>query len=561
MPDAMNTIFGREAFLALLESEGVSHLFGNPGTTELPVMAALPDRPAIRYVMALQEALVVAMADGYSRASGGLSVCNVHVAPGLGNAMGSLYNAKWMGSPVIVTAGQQEQGHGLTEPMLYDPLVPIAQPLVKWAVEVTRLQDLPRIVRRAAKVATTPPTGPVFISLPGDILNAQEALELGHSTRVDTAGRPSDAALDRLADRLLAARRPVIVAGHEIATSGAFDEAARFAELLGAPVYQQTVCDGAHFLSEHPAFMGALTRDQRHVRETLSPYDLMCCVGSDVLRMSVFSETDPMPPGLAVVQIGLRDWEMGKNYPAEMALRADAKETLAALAPVIERKRGVEGAERAAAVIAALGESNWTAKRDAARARLLSGLGATPMHPDLAMLRLVDALPKDAAIVEEGILSARALPALFPFRDAKAFFGLGSGGIGFAMAGAVGVQLALPDRPVVAVIGDGSAMYSIQALWTAANAKLPITYVIANNGGYRIIKERLRSFHGVEHYTGMEFRAPPIDFVGLARALGATAMRITDPDDIGPAIAESTHRDGPTLLDVVVDDGFGNEGR
>ena len=561
MPDAVNTIFGREAFLALLESEGVSHLFGNPGTTELPIMAALPDRPAIRYVMALQEALVVAMADGYSRASGDLSACNVHVAPGLGNAMGSLYNAKWMGSPILLTAGQQEQGHGLTEPMLYDPLVPIAQPLVKWAVEVTRLQDLPRIVHRAAKVALTPPTGPVFISLPGDILNEQDALEIGSPTRVDTAGRPSDAALDRLADRLLAARSPVIVAGHEIATSDALEEAARIAELLGAPVYQQTVCDGAHFPSEHPAFLGALTRDQRNVRDTLSPYDLMFCVGSDVLRMSVYSETDPMPEGMAVVQLGLRDWEMGKNYPAEIALRADVRETLAVLAPVIERKRGLDGAAKATAAIAVLGESNWSAKRETARARALLGIGATPMPPDLAMLRIVDSLPEDAAIVEEGILSARALPALFPFRDAKAFFGLGSGGIGFAMAGAVGVQLALPDRPVVAVVGDGSAMYSIQALWTAANAKLPITYVIANNGGYRIIKERLKSFHGVEQYTGMEFKDPPIDFVGLARSMGATAMRITDPDEIGPAIDESTRRDGPTLLDVVVDDGFGNEGR
>ena len=225
MSDAVNTIHGREAFLALLESEGVSHLFGNPGTTELPIMAALPGRPAIRYVMALQEALVVAMADGYSRASGSLSACNVHVAPGLGNAMGSLYNAQWMGSPVIVTAGQQEQGHGLTEPLLYAPLVPIAEPLVKWAVEVNRLRDLPRIVRRAAKIATTPPTGPVFISLPGDILNEQDALELGQPTRVDAAGRPSDAALGRLADRLLAARRPVVVAGHEIATAGALAEA------------------------------------------------------------------------------------------------------------------------------------------------------------------------------------------------------------------------------------------------------------------------------------------------------------------------------------------------
>ena len=561
MPDTVNTIFGREAFLALLESEGVTHLFGNPGTTELPIMAALPDRPAMTYVMALQEALVVAMADGFSRASGTLSACNVHVAPGLGNAMGSLFNANWMGSPIIVTAGQQEQGHGLTEPMLYAPLVPIAQPLVKWAVEVNRLQDLPRIVRRAAKVAMTPPTGPVFISLPGDVLNEQDALELGQPTRVDTAGRPTDEALERLADRLLAARRPVLLAGHEIATSDALEEAAAVADALGAPVYQQTVCDGAHFLSEHPAFMGGLSREQRDVRETLAPYDLMFCMGSDVLRMSVFSETDPLPDGMALVQVGLRDWEMGKNYPAEIALRADVKETLAALATVIRRKRGAEGAARAEAALAALGSTNWTAKREALRAKTLARADTRPIPPELAMLRVVDALPTDAVIVEEGILSGRSIPALYPFRDANALYGLGSGGIGFAMAGAVGVQMALRDRPVVAVVGDGSAMYSIQALWTAANANLPIAYVIANNGGYRIIKERLKAFHGVEDYTGMEFRDPPIDFVGLARSMGVEAHRIEDADDIGPAIAQATRRNGPTLLDVVVDDGFGNEGR
>ena len=277
--------------------------------------------------------------------------------------------------------------------------------------------------------------------------------------------------------------------------------------------------------------------------------------------MSVFSETDPMPDGMALVQIGLRDWEMGKNYPAEIALRADVKDTLAAIAGLIERRQGEDGARKAAAAIAGLAASNWSAKREAVRAAALERAAEAPMHPDLAMLRIVDALPEDAVIVEEGIMSARALPALHPFRDTKAYFGLGSGGIGFAMAGAVGIQLALRDRPVVAVIGDGSAMYSIQALWTAANAKLPITYVIANNGGYRIIKERLRSFHGVERYIGMEFKDPAIDFTGLARSLGVTALQITDPDEIAPAIAESTRRSGPTLLDVVVDDGFGNEGR
>ena len=200
------SLTGRAAFVSLLASEGVDVMFGNPGTTELAIMEALAHQSQIDYVLGLQESIVVAMADGYARASNRLAACNVHVAPGLGNAMGSLYSAKFYGSPVIVTAGQQEQGHGLKEPMLYDPLVPIAQPLVKWAIEVTRVQDLPRIVRRAAKVATTPPTGPVFISLPGDILDAEATLDLGKSTRVDAATRPSDAALERLADLLLVAR-------------------------------------------------------------------------------------------------------------------------------------------------------------------------------------------------------------------------------------------------------------------------------------------------------------------------------------------------------------------
>src|SRR5919109_3212038 len=211
-----NKITGRSAFLALLKDEGITHLFGNPGTTELPIMHALKDHPDLTYVMAMQESLVVAIADGFSRASGKLVACNVHVAPGLGNAMGSLYNAKFTGTPMILTAGQQEQGHGLTEPLLYDPLVPIAAPMVKWAVEATRPEDLPRIVRRAAKVAMTPPTGPVFISLPGDILNAEAGIELGAATRVDTRVRPSDEALAALAARILKAERPVIVTGDEI---------------------------------------------------------------------------------------------------------------------------------------------------------------------------------------------------------------------------------------------------------------------------------------------------------------------------------------------------------
>src|SRR4249920_754351 len=359
----MNRITGRSAFLALLKDEGVTHLFGNPGTTELPIMHALKDHPDLTYVMAMQEILVVAMADGFSRASGKLVSCNVQVAPGLGNAMGSLYNASFTGTPLILTAGQQEQGHGLTEPVLYGPLVQMAQPLVKWAVEVTRLEDLPRIVHRAAKIATTPPTGPVFISLPGDILDTEAALDLGKPTRVDAANRPSDEALDRLARRLLDAHEPVLIAGHELSTYDALAEAAELAKLLGAPVYQQTVPYSAQYLSEHPTFLGALTRNQPQVRAALQPYDLLAFLGADVLRMSVFNRVDPLPEGVSVLQISERDWELAKNYPAEIAIKANIKETLRALLPVVRAKRSPERAAQAARRLADLASQNWTAKR------------------------------------------------------------------------------------------------------------------------------------------------------------------------------------------------------
>ena len=320
-----NKITGRSAFLALLKDEGVTHLFGNPGTTELPIMHALKDHPDLTYVMAMQESLVVAMADGFSRASGKLVACNVHVAPGLGNAMGSLYNASFTGTPLILTAGQQEQGHGLTEPVLYGPLVQMAAPLVKWAVEVTRLEDLPRIVRRAAKIATTPPTGPVFISLPGDILNAEAGIELGRSTRVDTRVKPSDESLQALTARILKAERPVIIVGDEIVKSDALQEAAQLAETLGCPAYQSSTPYGAHFLSESPCFMGALARIQKIARDTLAPYDLIIALGGDPLRMSVYSETDPLPDGLSIVQVGLVDHDLARNYGADIALKADVQ--------------------------------------------------------------------------------------------------------------------------------------------------------------------------------------------------------------------------------------------
>jgi benzoylformate decarboxylase len=547
-----NMTTGRSAFLHLLVDEGVTHLFGNPGTTELAIMEVVPDFPQLEFILGLQESVVMAMADGYCRASGRLAAANVHVMPGLGNAMGALYNAKFSGSPVILTAGQQEQGHGLLEPMLYEPLVPVAQPLVKWAVEVTRAADLPRIIHRAAKIALTPPTGPVFLSLPGDVLDEKLELDMGRPVRVDGAVRPSDATLHAVADMLVRAKRPAILAGHELSTRDAFAEAAKLAETLGAAVYAGSIPYSAQFPSEHPAFMGTLTRLQKQVRATLEGHDLLLVLGADLLRMSVYSPVEPLPPTLPVIHISERAHELGKNYRTDIAVNADVKQTLAALLPL------VKSSEAAQQRLAELKPHNWTAQRDKARIDAMMAAETKPIDPTYLMLRFTETLPRDAVVVDEGLVSTNSLPKFLVNRGPRDYYGLASGGLGFAIPGAVGISLALPGRPIAAMVGDGSAMYAIQGLWTAAHHQLPITYVIANNRGYRIIKERLVSFRKTDKFTGMDIREPDIDFVSVAKSFGLAARRVTDPQDIAPALREGFSSGRPNLIDMRVADGFGN---
>jgi len=436
--------------------------------------------------------------------------------------------------------------------------VPIAQPMVKWAVEVTRAEDLPRIVRRAAKLALTPPTGPVFISLPGDVLDAEVELDFGKPTRVDARVRPSDETLAQLAAKLLAAKNPVILAGQELSIHDAFAEAAELAELLGAAVYQQTIPYCAQFPSAHPAYLGALTRSQKQVRALLQPFDLMLCLGADLLRMSVYSPTAPLPEAMPVVHISERDWELGKNYPTELALRANVKETLRALLPLLRQRRTSAEAEAAERRLAALKLRNWTVQREQARVEVVRAAEIAPIDPRYLMLRISETLPQDAIVVEEALTSSTSLPGFLQLRDPKGYYGLASGGLGFGLPGAVGISLAQPGRPVVAVIGDGSAMYGVQALWTAAHLKLPITYVIANNRSYRILKERLVSMRSTDRFTGMDLRDPEIDFTGLARSLGVPAERVSEPQGIVSALRGALQAGGPRLIEVMVADGFGS---
>jgi benzoylformate decarboxylase len=555
---AKQKINGRSAFLQLLIDEGVTHLFGNPGTTELPVMEVISKYPRLEYVLGLQESVVLAMADGYSRATGKLTACNLHCAPGLGHAMGALYSAKFSGSPVIVTAGQYEIGHGLTEPLLYDRLVPIAQPLVKWAVEVERIEDLPRIVHRAAKIALAPPTGPVFISLPGSILDDEAEIDLGFPSRIEGAMRPADRVIAGMAARILQASRPVILAGKELADHDAFDEACQFAECIGAAVYLGSVPYNGRFPSDHPLNMGDITRNQERVRAALTGHDLLVCLGGDLLRMSPYSPTEPLPEDLPVLHISERDWELGKNYPTETAICANVKETLRALLPALNAAKTATYASAAAARCAALRLENWSAARARHMAALEAKKDETPIWTEYLMARISEAIPGNAIVVEEAVSSAAGLARVLHSNDPHSYYGLASGGLGFGVPGAIGISLAHPGRPVVGVIGDGSAMYSIQGLWTAAHMKLPITYIIVNNRSYRIIKDRLVAMRRTDAFVGMDMRDPSIDFLALGASMGLRTARVTHPAEIDATILRMMAGAGPSLIDVIVEDGFGN---
>jgi benzoylformate decarboxylase len=555
----MPFLSGKQAFLEILRQEGVSIMFGNPGTTELPLMDGLAREPGIRYVLALQEAAAIAMTDAYAQASGGLGAVNVHVSPGLGNAMGMLYDAQKAGAPMLLTAGQHDQCFTTTEPILWSDLPPIARPFVKWSTEARRLEDLPRIVRRATKTALAYPTGPVFLSLPVDVLNAERDIDLGGPTRIARRIVGDRTAVAEAAALLAKAQRPLIVVGDCLAHGEAIAEIVELAELIGCPVRAEGVASTCSFPFTHPQYAGQMPRLAPGIRALLMRHDLLFSVGGDLFTMSLPSDVEPMPHDVTIVHLDVDPWELGKNYPARVAIQADPKATLPELSEAVRRlttKAGHPDAGKRRDAVRAAGEQMRQELID----RAARGARDVPMSPLALVHAIATSVPDDVTLVDESISSSPGVRELFRCRDARSFFGLRGGGIGWGLPAAVGVKLALPQRPVVALVGDGSAMYTCQALWTAAHERLAVVYVIFNNGSYRILKERTLALKGFsaedDRYVGMDLEQPSIDFVGLAKSLGVGGERVEKADDVGAALARGLASGGPYLLDVRIDPFF-----
>ena len=544
---------GAALFLDLLRANGVTHVFGNPGTTELPLVDAFAAETGIRYILGLNEVVVLGMADGYAQASGQLAVANLHAAPGLGNAMGMLYNAAKAGAPILVTAGQQDTSIALTEPLLWADLATLARPLVKWSHEVARVDDLPRSVHRAAKVALTAPTGPVFLSIPGDILTADAAgIDPMAPTRIGGRVRADAASVAAAADLIAAATAPLIFAGDAVPRSDAHPELAALAEAIGAPVYLEGMANTAAFPSDHRLYAGSVARMTPAVRALTDGHDLIISIGADLLTQSQAAGVEALAPGKALIHFDDDPWEVGKNFPATVGLVGNAKATLPELTAAV-LARMTPAVARADGVAADL-----AGKRAAMCARAAAEADSVPLRPLAVLAAIADSLPADTIVVEETLSTGmNTVRHLMPAVRPDSWFGMRGGGIGVALPQAIGIKIAR-DRPVLALSGDGSAMYAIQALWTAAHYDLGIVAVIVNNRSYRILKQRTRALGGAsaatDTYVGMDLTDPAIDFVALSEAQGVPAERVATLPDLRAALARGFAGPGPRLIEVVIDD-------
>ena len=553
-------ISGIHAFLDILSSHGVHYIFGNPGSTELPLNDALVDDDRFQYILGLQEIPVMAMADGFSMASGSLGVVNLHVCPGLGNAMGMLYNAFREGTPLLVTAGQQDRRLAGDAPILGGQMVETVTAWTKSAVEVQHLADLPSAVRRAVQVALTPPTGPVFLSLPVDLqMELSSDLDLSPPVLPDCRIQPPRDAIQRATELLATARHPAILAGSRVTERGANQELQQVAELLGAVVITEsgTTHGRLVFDSNHPLYGQGLSPWAPEVHARLEAFDTILVTGMDLLRLYIYHEPErAIPEHIQLIHLDEDPAEIGKNYPVKVGLWGDTKTGLQALCDSLEDQMTASQRE-SASQRAKLAAANHAAAKSEIHAKIESQRDQTPLTPLCFMEAVARVLPPEIAVVEEAVTPTNTtLERLGVLRDPQGYFGHRGWGLGWGLGCTLGAQLAWPDRPVLGILGEGAAMYGIQGLWSAVKYQIPASLIIANNAQYNILKTCAQTMGLAAaqqgKYEGFDLIDPEYDLVAMAAAFGMRAVRVDTADDVSAALKESLSLAEPMLIDVPI---------
>jgi benzoylformate decarboxylase len=553
--DAIEPRRGAAVLLEVLRSEGVRHVFGNPGTTEMPLIDALADRPDISYILGLQEASVVGMAHGYAQASGRPAFVNLHTAGGLGHAMGALISAKIANTPLVVTAGQQDTRHSFSDPLLSGDIIGIAKPVVKWAHEVLDPDHIPVMVRRAFHDSAAAPSGPTFLSLPIDVMERATAAPVGEASRIDRAGIAGG--IDALGDALAAIRpgRLALVAGDEVFASGASAETVALAEAFGAPVFGSSWPGFVPFPTAHPLWAGNLPTKATEIRAQLLSFDAVFVLGGNSFITYLFSEGPAVPPSCRLFQLSSNGSDLGRTHATALSCVGDIAASLKALLPTLAGKLARH--RLAIELLMSTAVHARMSRQTALRGRVAAEFDAPTITPLVAAAEVMRAIGPDVAIVDEAPVVTSLARSFLDSASSRQYFGMRSAILGWGMPAAVGVSLGLDRQPVVCLVGDGSSLYSPQALWTAARERLPVTFVVMNNREYNILKNYMRAQShyvspGANRFIGLDLVDPAIDFPALAAAMGVPARRVSRAIDIAGAVEAGIASGQPNLIEVLV---------
>ena len=548
---------GAETLLACLKNEGVKYIFGNPGTTEVAILDALVETPEIEYLLTLHESVAVAMADGYARAGGGVGFVNVHTALGLSNAIGGLYGAHIDGIPLVLTIANKDSrilGRGVFSEV--DDICAMTRQFTKWSWQVLRPENIGEDITRAFKLAATPPTGPVFLSIPEDFLALKMNTKIPPSQRFNAPPRPcpDPADIKAAVKLLLAAKKPVMIAGNEISKTEAMPLAVELAELLGIPVLAEGRQSLAYlnFPLDHPLYRGGFEAQSAIVQTA----DLILGVGCEIFVQTAYSKTDAALQKIKTIHLHSNPKIIGKLYPVQVPILTDAKAGLAGLIDQIKASASGQKISHFQERFNLM-KTDWE-KREAARMKEIeAGRGKTPIQVAQLVREIQDAADSDAIIIDDAIRSSRPLLKHYKFSRPGTYYRSPAGYLGWGLPAALGAKLALPRRQIIAFVGDGGFIMSNQALWTAAGYRIPVTVIVCNNREYKAVKDGAVRFKGKavakNHFIGSSIDRPAPDLARLAESFGVAGHTIKKPGQIQSVLKKALRSGKPSVLDVWIE--------
>ena len=547
----MPELAGKHALLQMFQAEGVKYIFGNPGTSETPMMTILPEYPDLEYLLVLQEGVAVGMAEGYGRSTGTVPLVSLHIDNGLANAFSMMIDQLRSGTPMVITAGNKDirkLGPGRSD------LAELARPFSKWSAEITHAGQVPSVVRRAFQEARTSPTGPVFVGMSANAFDDIADVNIAPSTEMAANSSADPAAIDEVVGLLSRAEKPIMIIGDRLA--GANVDAVRLAETAGIPVYGHGSAE-VNFPASHPLWQGNLSVRAPQAIEAIRSADLILAIGCTVFDDFFYQPGSVIGPGTSLVHIDSDPGSIGKSEPTDIGILAAPPAVVSQLADAVsEIFTGTRAEEAALRVREAKAAS--TARKEAFGRSAAAQRNGAPMSPATMARALADALPSNATVFNDGISAGGTIFEALSPSERGSYYAIRGGAIGWGMGATMGVQLGMPDRPVVGVMGDGTAIMTVQALWTAANSNIPAVFVICNNQSYRVLKLNSNVYHRLQglpvpdKYVMADFDIP-LDFKAQAEAYGVEGVRVETPEDLAAQVRRGCEMDKPLVIDAIID--------